>query len=304
MSLHAKINEMETLVKVMLDILARKTVLEIDVWEQILDAFDFENTSMALLTPVFAAVLQSGRLDLIELFCFRGMNPFTKPTGSPAPAIFGLASKKAGTLTETNYLHIFQHIFAGMKRFWIRKVAGIKEQDYSKQGRHYQYDWRDTGTLLQRAITSNHGFADFLITYSDPEVKSGHNWTPLHEATLVDDRLLMSRLLYLGHDPSEMGTRYIKDEEYDHAEGSLTKRFVKDSSSTHQWWDDVDCYDLSTMRKESNAKFLSEHRKKYLARPKSPPPPYTSLSSLNVEVGAEDESQEGEEEEEELPPLE
>ena len=256
---------MEIILRLILDLLARRAIVDIKVWEEILDFLDPEFHSV-FLSPVFSAILKRGQLDIIELFCARGMNPFARSGHNTAPPIFGL-TKRDSAGPYVSYSSILLSIFDGMQRFYMKELAGSKEYDFSSTDTKYHRNkkWLDTGTLLQRTIAEgNSEFAQFLIEHSNPNVRTAHGWSAAHEAILQRNESVLEQLIMKGADPTETGRRYIKEEEDDDPEGTLTSRKIRMSCWGDEWWDSPDCYDMATMIKKPMDKELCEFRRAYL----------------------------------------
>lgn len=275
---------MQSVLRLVLQTLAQHTCVDIEVWNDVLRVVDPKNNS-TLLNSVFGIVLQSGNLELIELFCERGMNPFSTDNHNPAPPIFGLVKTKNA---ELNYSSIFIAIFDGMQKYYMRTLAGLKEYDFDPC---YSYEmqnleWGDTGNLLQRAVAENPALAHFIIDHSDANVKDGQGWNPALESILQGEESILKKLMMIGLDPTRPGRRYIKMAESDnHAKSeTLTRRKIRQSYWNDQWWDSVDCYDLATMTKKSMSDELLNFRQAYLESQK------VSMEDNNADIDAEQET--------------
>ena len=253
---------METVIRVLLNLLVHKTKLDKSIWDEILSVVDSEQNE-DLLHPIFKEVLLSGRLDLVHLFCARGLNPFNRPGLSTAPAIFALATERAAKL-GIQYKDIFGAITSGREEHYMRALAGLKELDFSHNSEYHDYYvWDDTGILLTRAITENPAFAHFIIDNSNPHAATAHGWTGLHAGIEVNDEEIIKKLVFAGVDPSKTGRRYIKVGEDEHLGGNLTSRRINENFQAETWWDGLSSYDLSGMVKKSNEEFLIKCRKEY-----------------------------------------
>lgn len=263
-----KIGQLEGLLQAILQILVETTMLDMFVWKDILEVIEEVDEDFCMLTPVFATVLKEGRPQLTELFCSQGMNPFLRPFRGKSAAIFGLAADNAKfwhdkCASDKGYTIMFDAIFTGMRKYWMRKVAGLKECDFSSSTMNSSSVWDDTGTLLERAVVTKPEFADFLIKNSEPDVASAAGATPLHRATLHNKESLMRDLIFAGLDPNAIGSMYITDDEcWDHP--TLADRLIDKTHHQKQYWDDKDCWEVAAMRKEPNTAFLSNCRKAYL----------------------------------------
>ena len=273
---------MHSVLRLVLQTLAQHTCVDIEVWNDVLQVLDPENNSN-LLSSVFSIVLQSGRLDLIELFCERGMNPFSTSDHNPAPPIFGLVKAKN---LEVGYSSIFIAIFDGMQKHFMKKLAGLKEYDFDPNHSYENLEWSDTGNLLQRAIAENPALAHFIIDHSDANVEDGQGWNPALESILEGEESILRKLMMKGLDPTRNGRRYIKMAESDnHAKGgSLTRRKISQVFWNDQWWDSTDCYDLASITKKSMSDQLLNFRQAYLDSQKG------SLEENNADLGAQEET--------------
>lgn len=253
--------------RMIMQLLLRQTLLDLSVWDDILKTL---GTKMSLLTPIFTSVMQSERVELIELFCSHGFNPFSKAQESTAPAIFGLAKKTSDT---DDYGPIFKAIFKGMEKYYMRVVAGFKEYDNDR-------DWQETGTLLDKAIKHNPNLASYLIEKSNPKVG-----VPLHWATVFGEKPIIKALIKAGLSPYEEGSLYLTKEDM-YGCPTLADRFIDESLHNKEWNIRVDAEQLSTMRKNSLSEFIYQCCKDHLT---------DSSTSLEGNVGSDTENKSNEE---------
>ena len=272
-----KVEDAELCLQVVLNILVRQTVLNLHIWEDILNAVDPKRAA-TLLTPIFTTVVQTERVELIELFCSYGFNPFSRPQGIAAPAIFGLVKEPSNIV---NFTHIFDAIFGGMRKYFMRVVAGLKEYDFSSSLMNNARVWQDSGTLLDKAVKHNSNFARYLIKHSNPKVG-----TPLHWAVLVGDLSVIDELVSAGLSPYDEGSLYLSNDDL-WKRPTLASRFIDESLHDKRWWENVDPDQLSTMRKEPISEFLYQCFKTHLA---------DSSTSLETNVGSDTDDQSKEEE--------
>ena len=274
-----KVKELETLLRVILNLLVQTQdgLVDHHVWRDILQAVEEIDADLCILSPVFATVIKGGQYHLVELFCSLGMNPFSRPHGGKSAAIFGLASESDCVFDDKGYSRMFEAIFMGMRTYWMKKVAGLKEMDFSSGSMNDSKVWKDTGTLLERAVVTKPRFARYLIKNSDPDVASAAGATPLHRAILHNDEYLIKELIDAGLDPNAVGSIYLTDDEcWDHP--TLADQLIDRRYHNERWWDDLDCWDMAAMLKKPNTAFLAACRKAY----------FHSNKSISMEVHVDD----------------
>ena len=260
--------EYATCLQTILQILARETVLNLNIWNDIIEVMG-PKKSATLLTPVFITVIQTERVELIELFSSYGFNPFSRAPGTTAPAIFGLVKEPTNIV---NFKHILKGIFNGMEKYYMSILAGLKEYDLSASAFNNACEWEHSGTLLDKAVKHNSNLAHYLIKHSNPRVG-----VPLHWAVVLNKKALIKDLIHAGLSPYEEGSLYLsKDDLWEHP--SLTSRFLDEALHDKKWNINVDPDQLTSMLKEPISDYFYDVCKNYLTE---------RSSSLEVNVGSD-----------------
>ena len=258
-------HKLANVIKVVLSLLVHNANLDTSIWADILDVVDADENAQ-LLDPVLREILLTQNYELITLFSSKGIDACkTFPNCTSAP-IYAFATQRAHKLkSRLNYLKTVQAVLDGVNIKRMNSLSGLKEKDFMVNGQYNDFfTWEDSNVLLNAAITENPDFANFLLSHSDPFVKTSQNWTPLHAAAECGNENITKLLILQGMDPEMQGRRYIKTSEDMHPEGNLTSRRMDQKFYDHVWWANTTPLDIASMTKKPNEGFIHDCRKQYL----------------------------------------
>ena len=257
-------HKLANVIKVVLSLLVHNANLDIPTWANILDVVDTDENAQ-LLDPVLREILLLQNYELITLFSSKGIDACKTFANCTSPPIYAFATPRARRMKpQLNYLKTIQAVLDGLNMKRMSGLSGLKEKDFMNGQFNDYFTWEDTNVLLNAAITENPDFADFLLTHSDPFVKTSQNWTPLHAAAECGHENISKTLILQGMDPEAQGRRYIKTSEDMHPDGTLTSRRMDHKFFDHVWWANTTPLDIASMIKKPNEGFIQDCRKQYL----------------------------------------